>query len=329
MATSPHNATATGEPQHDRLSAEYVDALNRFHNELTVHKNASEHTVRNYIADATNLMQFLTHDGNGAPIPLADIEIGNLRQWLLHLSSQGASSGTLARRIAGIRSFFTFTTRAGITATNPASRLSTPKKATRLPTVLQQSHTEDVLTQPFEPPAEDAKLTKAQRATRTRDVALVELLYATGMRVSELVNLDTTDVDWTAGLITVLGKGNKQRRIPFGGPSQRALTEWLEVRNHLASDDQEALFVGVRGGRINQRQVRDVVHRATAKRANSPEISPHGLRHSAATHMVENGADIRQVQEFLGHATLSSTQIYTHVSLGKLKDSYTQAHPRA
>lgn len=125
----PHNANATGEPQHDRLSAEYLDALDRFHNELTVHKNASEHTVRNYIADATNLMQFLTHDGNGDPIPLADVEIGNLRQWLLHLSAQGASSGTLARRIAGIRSFFTFTTRAGITATNPASRLSTPKKS--------------------------------------------------------------------------------------------------------------------------------------------------------------------------------------------------------
>lgn len=315
MATSP------------TFSAEYVDALTRFQTELEIHQNASEHTVRNYVADVTNLMAFLTFDGDGNGLPLNDIEIGNLRQWLLHLSTAGASPGTLARRIAGVRSFFTFTKRAGITTTNPASRLATPKKASRLPAVLQQSQAREVLSHPFDEPDED--LTDTQRATRTRDIAMVELLYATGMRVSELVGLNTGDIDWQAGLIAVLGKGNKQRRTPFGGPAEKALHNWLAVRSTLAKDGVDALFVGVRGARINQRQVREVVHRATGKRSNSPELSPHGLRHSAATHMVENGADIRQVQEYLGHASLSSTQIYTHVSLGKLKDSYTQAHPRA
>lgn len=337
MATSP--ATNFDD------NAEYADALQRFSTELRVHQSASAHTVRNYVADVTNLFTFLTTDGNGTGIPLADIELGNLRQWLLHVSRGGASAATLARRIAGIRAFFLFTTRAGLTPNNPARRLVTPKKASRLPAVLQQRQAQQVL-DGFSTPPEVVVTNPVHRATQLRDTAMVELLYATGMRVSELVGLDVADVDWGSGLVTVLGKGNKQRRIPCGRPAREAVRAWLEVRGELAADAEEcggadsegagagsggeqALFVGVRGGRINARQVREVVHRATAGRPDSPELSPHGLRHSAATHMVENGADLRQVQEFLGHATLSSTQIYTHVSLGRLKDSYTQAHPRA
>lgn len=324
MATSDQSADGSFTD-----NAEYVDALERFRTELTVHKNSSVHTVRNYVADATQFMTYLTEDGSGRGLALADVELGNLRQWLLHMSNSGASAGTLARRIAGIRAFFAFTHQAGITSTNPASRLATPKKASRLPAVLQQRQAQDLLEQPFAPPANDSDGTGQQAAVRARDIALVELLYATGMRVSECTGLNVADVDWNAGLITVLGKGNKQRRIPFGGPAASAVTAWLEQRDRLANGSECALFVGVRGQRINPRQVRDVVHRATANRKDSPELSPHGLRHSAATHMVENGADIRQVQEFLGHSTLSSTQIYTHVSLGRLKDSYKQAHPRA
>ncbi|WP_349827608.1 tyrosine recombinase XerC [Brevibacterium litoralis] len=172
-----------------------------------------------------------------------------------------------------------------------------------------------------------------ETAVHLRDLAMVEVLYATGIRVSELVGLDLGDVDRSVGMLTVLGKGGKERRVPYGKPAGSAIEAWLSHgRVVLGSDTAKAgraLFLGVRGGRIDARQVRTVVNRATAAIPGSPVLSPHGLRHSAATHMVENGADLRQVQELLGHATLSSTQIYTHVSMKRLQDTYARAHPRA
>jgi integrase/recombinase XerC len=163
-----------------------------------------------------------------------------------------------------------------------------------------------------------------------RDAAIVELLYATGIRVSELVGLDIDDVDRRDRLVRVLGKGNKERMAPFGGPASAAMDRWLAARRELATPTSgAAVFLGRRGGRIDVRTVRRIVHRAVSRLTNGPDIGPHGLRHSAATHLLEGGADLRLVQELLGHASLATTQIYTHVSAERLRASYEQAHPRA
>ena len=163
-----------------------------------------------------------------------------------------------------------------------------------------------------------------------RECALVELLYASGVRVGELVTVDIDDVDLTQDVVRVMGKGKKERTVPFGRPARRALERWLAVRPGLSTPESgPALFLGRRGRRVGQRQVREVVHRLVGQVAGAPDIGPHGLRHSAATHLLEGGADLRMVQELLGHASLATTQIYTHVSTERLRRSYEQAHPRA
>ncbi|WP_453975577.1 tyrosine recombinase XerC [Brevibacterium pityocampae] len=369
-ASHPHAPPLTA----DQLPPEYADALEAFVEDLRIQRNASVHTVRNYSADVRSLMTFLT-EADGHALALTDIDLGNLRLWLMDQSRRGAAPGTIARRIAAIRSFCAFCTRTGRMERNPAARLASPRKGSRLPAVLQQSQTAAVMdraaragadTDPTrtDPTRTDPTRTDPTRTdpTRTepdpadattppsprdrvialRDAAILEVLYATGVRVSELVAMDVSDLDPERRLITVLGKGDKERRVPYGLPAARALEAWIATgRPELsapapASDSagsadrrSPALFLGVRGGRINVRQVREIVHRATAAVDGVAELSPHGLRHSAATHMVENGADLRQVQEYLGHSTLSSTQIYTHVSLGRLSESYYRAHPRA
>lgn len=335
----------------------YIDAVEAFDAHLRLERGASEHTRRAYVGDVCRLLA--TFEGpEGRGLPLTDIEAGNLREWVLTMSRTGSSPATTARRIASVRRFFGQCLRSGRIAQDPSTRLRTPKKPSRLPTVLQQEHAARVLdgadgrtdsARTDRPPAsavlsdvsdamevpEATKASEPSDPTRSavglRDAALLELLYATGLRVSELVGLDLDDVDGAAGLVTVLGKGGKVRRVPFGAPAARAVDAWREAgRPALAHEDSgPALFLGVRGARLDVRQVRRVVKAATDAVPGTPHLSPHGLRHSAATHMVENGADIRQVQEYLGHAALSSTQIYTHVSLGRLAAVYDRAHPRA
>jgi len=171
---------------------------------------------------------------------------------------------------------------------------------------------------------------RARTATALRDVAMLELLYASGLRVSELVGINLDDVDLANDLVRVLGKGARERTVPFGRPAAQALALWLGLRGELVTEDSAAaLFLGRRGRRIGQRQVRDLVHRLVNRVDGAPDIGPHGLRHSAATHLLEGGADLRIVQELLGHASLATTQVYTHVSADRLRRSYEQAHPRA
>lgn len=329
----------------------YIDAVEAFDAHLRLERGASEHTRRAYVGDVCRLLvPFEGPDGRG--LPLSDIESGNLREWVLTMSRSGASPATIARRIASVRRFFGQCLRSGRIEKDPSTRLRTPKKPSRLPTVLQQEHAARVLDgadgrtgtasadgrpAPAASPgrADAAEVSEPSDPTALavvlRDTALLELLYATGLRVSELVGLDLDDVDGAASLVTVLGKGGKVRRVPFGAPAARAVDAWRAAgRPALAREDSgAALFLGVRGARLDARQVRRVVNAATEAVPGTPHLSPHGLRHSAATHMVENGADIRQVQEYLGHAALSSTQIYTHVSLGRLAAVYDRAHPRA
>lgn len=332
----------------------YIDAVEEFDAHLRSERGASDHTRRAYVGDVCRLLAGF-EDPDGVGLPLAAIEAGNLRDWVLTMSRDGSAPSTIARRAAAVRRFFGQCLRSGRISKDPSTRLRSPKKPSRLPTVLQQEHAEQVLDSasgatalPSSAPGVSDRTSAASDPTPApsngtsaptehlptealRNAAILELLYATGLRVAELVGLDVDDVDRDARLVTVVGKGGKMRRVPFGVPAERAVDEWQgRGRPALVTDRSgAALFLGVRGGRIDVRQVRRVVSDGVAAVPGAPALSPHGFRHSAATHMVENGADIRQVQEYLGHAALSSTQIYTHVSMGRLAAVYKQAHPRA
>lgn len=334
----------------------------------------SPHTAKAYLSDVRD---FLGHAGGPRPadLRLEDIDLTLLRSWLIALDDAGAAKSTVARKIAAVKSFFAYCVSSRGLSANPAARLRTPKRESRLPTVLKPQQAADLIAavptteKPApEPRGDQGSSSRAsdrgaselattddgtpdasavdrsgsqdpdpthpadpiELARSARDAAILELLYATAVRVSELCGLDRRDVDHARSMITVLGKGNKERRVPFGEPARRALERWLGMRSLLENErSADALFLGLRGGRIGARQVRELVHRYGAAHPDSPDIGPHGLRHSAATHMLDRGADLRQIQELLGHSTMSSTQIYTHVSMQRLQDTYRRAHPRA
>lgn len=293
----------------------------RFLDHLTLEKNRSAHTVRAYEQDLTALLGYLENEPD---LELADVTLDDLRGWLAHEGSQGKSRATLARRVSSVRTFFRWAKRVGVMDADPSLRLASPKRAKTLPGVLQTQQAQQLI--------DGSATTGESDPVQIRDHAILEVLYATGMRVGELVGLDITDVDFGSRLIRVLGKGNKERMVPFGVPAQRALEHWLgpDGREQVANARSgQALWLGARGGRLDQRIVREQVHKALAGLGNSSVNGPHGLRHSAATHLVEGGADLRTVQEFLGHASLATTQIYTHVSAERLRASFNQAHPRA
>ena len=274
----------------------------------------SPNTVKGYVSDLATLAGYAdTFDA---------FTLEALRTWLADALTAGRSRATLARRTAAARAFSTWAYRQGYIDHDAAARLKAPKVNRALPNVVRGERATELVeadTADDAPPDE-----------HLRDRAMLELLYATGMRVGELTGLNLADIDLARGLARVTGKGNKQRVVPFGREATLALNEWLEFgRSELANGKAEdAVFVGSRGGRIGQRQVRRVVERA-GQRAGVSDISPHTLRHTAATHMLEGGADLRVVQEMLGHSSLQTTQIYTHVSAQRLKNVYDQAHPRA
>lgn len=292
-------------------------ALDDFERYLRLERNRSAHTVRAYVGDLVGYLDHLARLGGHRP---ADIELASLRGWLAILRTRGAARTTLARRAAALRTFTAWAQRTGLLDADPGQLLATPKAHRTLPAVLHADEA-DRLMSTADP---DTPLGR-------RDRLVVELLYATGMRVSELAGLDVDDVDRQRRVVRVLGKGNKQRTVPFGQPADDALGDWLaHGRPALAAERSgAALLLGARGGRIDPRTVRSVVHRRIAAVPGAPDIGPHGLRHSAATHLLEGGADLRSVQEVLGHASLATTQIYTHVSVERLRHSYARAHPRA
>ncbi|NJJ02864.1 tyrosine recombinase XerC [Corynebacterium coyleae] len=274
----------------------------------------SPNTVKGYVSDLATLAGYAdTFDA---------FTLEALRTWLADALTAGRSRATLARRTAAARAFSTWAYRQGYIDHDAAARLKAPKVNRALPNVVRGERATELV--------EADTADDAHPAEHLRDRAMLELLYATGMRVGELTGLNLADIDLARGLARVTGKGNKQRVVPFGREATLALNEWLEFgRSELANGKAEdAVFVGSRGGRIDQRQVRRVVERA-GQRAGVSDISPHTLRHTAATHMLEGGADLRVVQEMLGHSSLQTTQIYTHVSAQRLKNVYDQAHPRA
>ncbi|WP_328292060.1 tyrosine recombinase XerC [Kineococcus sp. NBC_00420] len=301
--------------------------LDAFAAHLRAERNASANTVRAYCSDVRDLLQLTVPVDDDGTLDLTVLGLADLRAWLAGAAADHARS-TLARRAAAARTFTAWAHRSGRLPGDPGLRLQAPKRAQHLPRVLGASQVAGVL----DTAAAAAHDAAPQRDPLVlRDSALLELLYATGCRVAEVVGLDTDDVDLGERTARVLGKGDRERVVPFGVPARDAVRRWLEEgRSGLVGPESgAAVFLGRRGRRVDQRQVRAVVNRATAALPGPSAISPHGLRHAAATHMLDGGADLRSVQELLGHATLSTTQIYTHVSVDRLRRSHRQAHPRA
>nr|WP_281903178.1 tyrosine recombinase XerC [Micromonospora sp. AKA109] len=341
---------------HQALPPAMRDAVDGFAAHLAQVRNRSAHTVRAYVADVVSLLDHAVRMGCTAP---ADLDLGVLRSWLAKQRTTGAASSSSARRAAAARTFSGWAHRSGLTATDVAAPLATPKTRRELPVVLRADQVATLVEAPGRDrsaaPGHDggspqhrspgdgpggpghsgaggpsAQVDPADEAVLVRDRALLELLYATGARISEVCGLDTTDVDRERRVIRVLGKGNRERTVPYGLPAQRAVDRWLAAgRPELAGPDSgRALFLGARGGRLHPTMARRIVA-GYARAAGLPPTSPHGLRHSAATHLLDGGADLRAVQELLGHSSLASTQIYTHVSVERLRAAYRQAHPRA
>jgi integrase/recombinase XerC len=289
------------------------EVLAEFEKHLRFERDLSPHTVRAYLSDLTALMAHLGGE-------LGGLDIAVLRGWLAEQHAAGLSRATLARRTACIRTFTAFAHRRGWLADDPGLLLGSAKAARALPAVLDQEQAQAVLDAP-----------QGSEPKELRDQAIMELLYATGVRVGELCALDVDDVDRDRHVVRVLGKGRKERSVPFGLPALRAVDRWcVHGRPRwIREGSGPALFLGVRGGRIDAGTVRRIVHARLGQVDGAPDMGPHGLRHSAATHLLEGGADLRSVQEMLGHASLNTTQIYTHVSIERLRAAYRQAHPRA
>ncbi|TDZ90318.1 Tyrosine recombinase XerD [Mycobacteroides salmoniphilum] len=296
--------------------------LDEFAEHLALERGRSVHTQRAYRGDLTSLFDHLSAVDPDAT--LADLSLPVLRSWLGAQARQGAARSTVARRTSAAKIFTAWATRRGLLQTDPAIRLQQPKSRRTLPAVLRQDQAVAAMEAAHSGAEQDDPMA-------LRDRLIVEMLYATGIRVSELCGLDIDDIDRSRKVLRVLGKGDKERTVPFGGPAADALNAWLDRgRAHLVnSGSGAAVLLGARGRRIDPRQVRTVVHQTMSAVPGAPDIGPHGLRHSAATHLLEGGADLRVVQELLGHSTLATTQLYTHVTVARLRAVHDQAHPRA
>lgn len=310
-------AKAATQATHAGLPDAMRTAVDDFARHLAAERNRSEHTVRAYVVDVVSLLDHAAHAGAGAP---GDLTLAVLRGWLARRRAAGDARSSLARHAAAARTFTAWAHREGLLAADPGQRLASPKAHRDLPAVLRADQAEALVTAPA----------GRDDAVGLRDRLVLELLYATGIRVSELCGLDVGDVDRMRRVVRVIGKGDKERAVPYGLPAEQALTEWLRHgRPALAVPASgAALILGARGGRLHPTAARRLVD-GHARASGLPHTSPHDLRHSAATHLLEGGADLRSVQELLGHASLSSTQIYTHVSIERLRSAYEQAHPRA
>jgi len=284
---------------------------------LSAERGFSEHTVRSYRGDLADLLRFADEAG-ATTADQIDLEL--LRGWLWRGSTAGLAKSTLARRSATARALTSWLARSGETPTDAAARLRAPKPDRHLPRVLTRDQMDGIL-------AGLAARASTGDPLAARDLAMVELLYASALRVSELVGLDVRDVDLGRFTVRVLGKGSKERVVPFGVPAKAAVSAWLELRE--ASIQNPALFLGARGARVGTRAVYALVADLLEGVPGGGPAGPHALRHTAATHLLDGGADLRAVQELLGHASLGTTQIYTHVSTERLKESYAMAHPRA
>jgi integrase/recombinase XerC len=341
-AAAPRGPLLSGPPLSGPLPPALAAALAAFERHLRSERSLSPHTVRAYAGDIASLLGYASDQGIGTP---EELGVAELRGWLAIQHESGAARATLARRGAAARAFTAFAHRRGWLATDPGPQLGTLKTRRTLPHVLPQEEMADVLTGldkaarragpasglPSDEPGSPGQRTEAEAVVTLRDSAVLELLYATGIRVSELCGLDAGHLDQGRRTVRVRGKGDKERTVPVGVPALCAVTRWLDAgRPALATAASgAALFLGVRGGRLDPRTARRIVHERLREAGTTRDAGPHGIRHSTATHLLEGGADLRSVQEILGHSSPATTQIYTHVSIDRLKSSYRQAHPRA
>lgn len=310
------------EPEEGReLPEAFAVALAAYERHLVSERDLTPHTVRAYLGDVSGM---LTHAAAMSARSLDDLDIRTLRSWLANQQSRGKARTTMARRATAVRVFTAWALRTGRASSDAGAQLGSPKPHKPLPSALDVTQARALL---------EAAAVQADDGSPVglRDVAILELLYATGARVGEICGLDIDDVDRSRRVVRVFGKGRKERTVPYGVPADRALQQWLtDARPRLAVQGSgAALFLGARGLRIDQRAVRSLVHRRLGDVPGAPDLGPHGLRHTAATHLLEGGADLRTVQEMLGHASLATTQIYTHVTTDRLRSAYQMAHPRA
>jgi len=287
----------------------YID---KFINYLKIEKNASGHTIINYSIDLRDFAAFLGEAG------IESVNYLFLRKYLAHMKTKNYSKRTVARKLATLRSFFKFLYREGYIKTNPSSGIYTPKLDKKLPIFLDTNEVSKLIEAPDE-----------KDLTGLRDRAVMETLYSTGMRVGELVHMSLNDIDFIGGVIKVFGKGKKERLAPIGDKALRSIRAYLGKRGPARLTDKKAVFLNKDGGRLTDRSVRRIIEKYIKRVSLREGISPHTLRHSFATHLLDRGADLRSVQELLGHMNLSTTQIYTHVTMQRLKEVYDKAHPRA
>jgi integrase/recombinase XerC len=310
-----------GQPHGTLLPEAMVEVLAAYERHLVSERDLTPHTVRAYLGDIASMLEQAVRLGHRE---VSTIDLRTLRSWLATQQTLGKARTTIARRATAVRVFTAWAQRTGRIGTDPGALLGSPKAHRTLPPALRVDEARALL---------QAAATRADDGSPVgaRDVAILELLYATGIRVGELCGLDVDDLDGERRVVRVMGKGRKERTVPYGQPAERALRTWLSTaRPELAAPGSgAALFLGSRGRRIDQRAVRTLVHQRLADVPGAPDLGPHGLRHTAATHLLEGGADLRTVQELLGHASLATTQIYTHVTTDRLRQAYRQAHPRA
>ena len=318
--------SAGGDDETD-LPVHLEQVLDDFVEHLLTGRSRSAATARSYRSDVRGLLCHLAR-GDGRLTTAADLgsalTLPALRGWLADQVAAGAARSTIARRVAAARSFSTWATRVGLLPVDVAARLEAPRARRHLPEVLDAAQAGETL--------RTSELAAAEGdPVAVRDRLVVELLYSCGVRVAELCGLDVDDVDPERRLLRVIGKGDRERSVPYGVPAARALRTWLDTARPALANTRSgpALLLGARGGRLDPRAARRIVNEVSAATPGTPRISPHALRHTSATHLLEGGADLRHVQELLGHSTPATTQIYTHVSAERLRAAYRGAHPRA
>lgn len=301
------------------------DLIERYVQYLRYERNASSHTVRNYRSDLIQFRDFLARGRPGARVDVKRVDPLNIRGFLAHLFEKEEKKTSVARKLAAVRAFFKFLTRERVLKQNPALTVSTPKLAKTLPRILTEEEINGLLDRL-------AEMAKSGDPALARDRAILELLYASGLRVSELVGLDLSRVNFGDGMLLVRGKGRKERIVPFGSKAKQALNDYLPAREKLLKEKKAtspALFLNARGGRLTTRSVDRLVKKYVRAFAPDVRVSPHSLRHAFASHLLTEGADLRAIQEMLGHKSLATTQKYTQVSIKQLMDVYDRTHPKA
>lgn len=301
------------------------DLINRYVNYLQFERNASPHTIRNYRSDLEQFRDFLAQSKSGAPANIVSVDALKIRAFLAHLYSKERKKTSVARKLAAVRAFFKFLSRERRLEKNPAAGVSTPKLDKTLPRIMTEEEMNTFLDQV-------GKAASTGSTLLLRDRAILELLYASGLRVSELVGLDLRSLNFGEGMVLVRGKGRKERLVPFGSKARQSITDYLPVREKLRREGktgEPALFLNARGRRLTARSVDRLLKKYVRALGPNIKVSPHSLRHAFASHLLTEGADLRAIQEMLGHKSLATTQKYTQVSIQQLIDVYDKTHPKA